>query len=65
MTRSVSLRLADKVMGPIFGLAVPSKYIKAEELARFCLEAGKGHPEPGTFSNAQMKERSREWNEAR
>ncbi|KAL5476711.1 hypothetical protein ACEPAI_2897 [Sanghuangporus weigelae] len=61
LVRSFSMRIAARILGPAIRFGIPSKYIKVEDLARFCLEAGKGRPEPGTFSNVQIKQLLEEW----
>ncbi|EJD05628.1 uncharacterized protein FOMMEDRAFT_103763 [Fomitiporia mediterranea MF3/22] len=60
--RNGGARIMDKVLGPTLNFALSSMYIKIEDLARFALEAGKGRAEPGTISNASMKEYLKKWN---
>ena len=61
ITRPVSLRIADKVLSPVFGALLPSMMIRVEDLAYFLKEVAKGRTEPGTFTNVQMKQLLTEW----
>lgn len=54
--RSLTLRIADAVLGPVLATLMPQGVIPTEELGRFMIELAKGrYPDQQLFRNAEMR----------
>lgn len=57
MTRSISLRAFDCVLGPVFNLFLPKLVIPIQQLGRFAVDVAKGvYGDDTLYRNAKMLE---------